>query len=66
MLFQAARRVEDDIVGIAKSVAENYEDEELRSTFINVSLDLCVWISMLSSPRRRLTIDANAVFLNSR
>ncbi|KAJ5166495.1 uncharacterized protein N7482_005276 [Penicillium canariense] len=36
----AARRVEDDVVGIAKSVAENYDDEELRDTMINISLDL--------------------------
>ncbi|KAJ5127539.1 hypothetical protein N7448_008318 [Penicillium atrosanguineum] len=36
----AARRVEDDIVGIAKTVSENYEDEELRDTYINISLDL--------------------------
>ncbi|CAI7583248.1 unnamed protein product [Penicillium pancosmium] len=36
----AARRVEDDIVGIAKSVADHYEDEELRDTLVNISLDL--------------------------
>ncbi|KAJ5570344.1 uncharacterized protein N7459_009774 [Penicillium hispanicum] len=36
----AARRVEDDILGIARSVAENYDDEELRDTFVNISLDL--------------------------
>lgn len=53
-------------MGIAKTVAENYEDEELRDTFINISLDLCVWILILSPPRRRLTIDPNAVFLSSR
>lgn len=27
-------------MGIAKTVAENYEDEELRDTLINISLDL--------------------------
>ncbi|KAJ5552886.1 hypothetical protein N7494_002264 [Penicillium frequentans] len=36
----AARKVEDDIIGIAKSVAENFDDEELRETFVNISLDL--------------------------
>ncbi|KAJ5903708.1 hypothetical protein N7504_006091 [Penicillium tannophilum] len=36
----AARKVEDDIIGIAKSVAENFDDEELRDTFVNISLDL--------------------------
>lgn len=30
-------------MNIAKSVAENYEDEELRETLINISLDLYVW-----------------------
>lgn len=34
--------MEDDVVGIAKTVAENYDDEELRDTFINISLDLYV------------------------
>lgn len=42
MIAQAARRVEDDIIGIAKTVADNYEDEELRSTYVNISLDLYV------------------------
>ncbi|KAE8388863.1 MIF4G like-domain-containing protein [Aspergillus alliaceus] len=36
----AARRAEDDVVNIAKSVAENYEDEELKQTFIDISVDL--------------------------
>ncbi|KAE8360049.1 MIF4G like-domain-containing protein [Aspergillus caelatus] len=36
----AARRAEDDVVNIAKSVAENYEDEELRQTFVDISVDL--------------------------
>ncbi|KAJ5986800.1 hypothetical protein N7451_011165 [Penicillium sp. IBT 35674x] len=36
----AARKVEDDIIGIAKSAAENFDDEELRDTFVNISLDL--------------------------
>ncbi|KAL4898474.1 MIF4G like-domain-containing protein [Aspergillus ambiguus] len=32
----AARRVEDDTVAIAKSVTENYEDPEMKHTFIDV------------------------------
>ncbi|KAL2862985.1 NCBP1 family protein [Aspergillus lucknowensis] len=36
----AARRPEDDALNVAKSVAENYEDEELRDSFIEISLDL--------------------------
>lgn len=32
--------MEDDVVGIAKTVTDNYEDEELRDTLINISLDL--------------------------
>ena len=32
--------VEDDVVGIAKTVTDNYDDEELRDTLINISLDL--------------------------
>jgi hypothetical protein len=46
-------------------VADNYEDEELRDTFINISLDLYVAL-MLTLLMRRLTIDANSVFLNNR
>ncbi|KAE8351177.1 MIF4G like-domain-containing protein [Aspergillus coremiiformis] len=38
----AARRAEDDVVNIAKSVAENYEDEELRQTFVDISVDLAL------------------------
>ena len=30
-------------MSVAKSVAENYEDQELRDTFINISLDLYVY-----------------------
>ncbi|KAL2835923.1 MIF4G like-domain-containing protein [Aspergillus pseudodeflectus] len=36
----AARRAEDDALSIAKNVSENYEDEELRDNFIDISLDL--------------------------
>ncbi|OGE56251.1 hypothetical protein PENARI_c003G11415 [Penicillium arizonense] len=36
----AARRVEDDIQSIAKTVSENYDDEEIRRDFVNISLDL--------------------------
>jgi nuclear cap-binding protein subunit 1 len=34
--------VEDDIQGIAKSVTDNYDDEEIRRDFVNISLDLYV------------------------
>ncbi|KAJ6145175.1 hypothetical protein N7470_009070 [Penicillium chermesinum] len=34
---QAARRVEDDIMRIAQSVAENSEDPDMRDTFVNIS-----------------------------
>lgn len=30
-------------MGVAKSVAENYDDLELRDTFVNISLDLYVY-----------------------
>ncbi|KAK5787507.1 hypothetical protein VI817_010004 [Penicillium citrinum] len=36
----AARRVEDDILGIARSVADHFEDDELKDTLVNISLDL--------------------------
>ncbi|KXG51166.1 MIF4-like, type 1/2/3 [Penicillium griseofulvum] len=36
----AARRAEDDVQGIAKTVADNYDDEEIRRDFVNISLDL--------------------------
>ncbi|KAJ6186362.1 hypothetical protein N7519_007663 [Penicillium mononematosum] len=36
----AARRAEDDVQGIAKTVADNYEDEEIRGDFVNIALDL--------------------------
>ncbi|KAL3479426.1 MIF4G like-domain-containing protein [Aspergillus californicus] len=36
----AARRAEDDALSIAKSVAENYDDEELRDNFTEIALDL--------------------------
>lgn len=32
--------MEDDVVSIAKTVTDNYDDEELRDTLINISLDL--------------------------
>lgn len=40
--IQAARRVEDDVAYIAKTVAENYDDEELRTFFVGVTIDLYV------------------------
>lgn len=42
--------MEDDVVGIAKTVAENYEDEELRDTFVTISLDLYVLAFLLLAP----------------
>ena len=59
--------MEDDAVIIAKSVAENYEDEELRNTFVDVSLDLSVretlcW--MLKYPKANQILVA--VFSNNR
>ncbi|BCS02405.1 NCBP1 family protein [Aspergillus luchuensis] len=36
----AARRAEDDAVSIAKSVADNYEDQEFRNSFVDIALDL--------------------------
>ncbi|KAJ5358538.1 uncharacterized protein N7496_010951 [Penicillium cataractarum] len=53
----AARRVEDDVVRIAKTVAENYEDEELRDTLINISLDL-----VLEQPMKIPFVAATALF----
>ncbi|PKX95779.1 NCBP1 family protein [Aspergillus novofumigatus IBT 16806] len=38
----AARRAEDDAVVIAKSVAENYEDEELRKSYVDIAIDLVI------------------------
>ncbi|KAI9923556.1 hypothetical protein ASPWEDRAFT_168442 [Aspergillus wentii DTO 134E9] len=38
----AARRAEDDVVSIAKTVAENYEDEEIRNSYIEIVLDLVI------------------------
>ncbi|GAB1197312.1 hypothetical protein APSETT444_006605 [Aspergillus pseudonomiae] len=40
--IMAARRAEDDVVTIAKSVADNYEDEELRQAFVDISVDLAL------------------------
>ena len=37
---QAARRVEDDVAGVAKTVAENYEDEELKKIFLDLIVQL--------------------------
>ncbi|KAJ6149973.1 hypothetical protein N7471_001172 [Penicillium samsonianum] len=36
----AARRAEDDVQGIAKTVTDNYDDEEIRRDFVNIALDL--------------------------
>ncbi|PWY64308.1 cap binding protein [Aspergillus heteromorphus CBS 117.55] len=36
----AARRAEDDAISIARSVAENYGDEEFRNSFVDIAIDL--------------------------
>ncbi|KGO64660.1 MIF4-like, type 1/2/3 [Penicillium italicum] len=36
----AARRAEDDVQGIAKTVTDNYDDMEIRRDFVNIALDL--------------------------
>lgn len=58
------------MVGIAKTVAENYGDEELRDTFITISLDLYVlrFLSRgsLLSRRSVLTPRLGIVFSSSR
>ncbi|PLB34484.1 NCBP1 family protein [Aspergillus candidus] len=36
----AARRADDDAVNIARSVTENFENEEIKNTFIDIVLDL--------------------------
>ncbi|PWY71516.1 cap binding protein [Aspergillus sclerotioniger CBS 115572] len=38
----AARRAEDDAISIAKSVADNYGDEEFRNSFVEIALDLAL------------------------
>lgn len=43
--------MEDDIIGIAKSVAENFDDEELRETFVNISLDLYVCLTYTNTQK---------------
>lgn len=35
-----ARRAEDDVAGIAKTVTENFEDEELRKNFVDLAIQL--------------------------
>ncbi|KAJ5675907.1 hypothetical protein N7462_008804 [Penicillium macrosclerotiorum] len=52
----AARRVEDDIYGIAKNAAEHYDDEELRDTLVNISLDL-----VLEQPMKTPFVAATAL-----
>ncbi|PYH98913.1 putative snRNA cap binding complex subunit [Aspergillus ellipticus CBS 707.79] len=36
----AARRAEDDAISIARSVSENYGDEEFRNSFVDIAIDL--------------------------
>ncbi|EAW08608.1 NCBP1 family protein [Aspergillus clavatus NRRL 1] len=38
----AARRAEDDVVTIAKTVSENFEDEELRRSYVELAIDLVI------------------------
>lgn len=40
--YKAARRFEDDAVHIAKTVADNYDDEEVREQFLEVLVKLVV------------------------
>jgi nuclear cap-binding protein subunit 1 len=37
---QAARKAEDDVGGVAKTMTDNYEDEELRTGFTELVLQL--------------------------
>ncbi|RAK79796.1 NCBP1 family protein [Aspergillus fijiensis CBS 313.89] len=38
--LQAARRAEDDAIHIAKTVAENYGDDEIRGVYLETAIDL--------------------------
>lgn len=40
--LQPLKKLEDEISSIAKIIAESYEDEELRSTFLDLTLQLWV------------------------
>jgi hypothetical protein len=46
-------------VVIAKSVAENYEDEELRKSYVDIATDLYVRISFLFTPISCAPFSAN-------
>ena len=37
---QAVRKAEDDVAGVAKTVSDNYEDEDLRNSFTELVLQL--------------------------
>lgn len=37
---QPLNRTEEDVKSIAKTIAEHYEDEELRSNFVDLALQL--------------------------
>jgi hypothetical protein len=39
-MYEPLKRTEDEIVSIAKTVADGYEDEELRNTFLGLILQL--------------------------
>ncbi|KAL2007198.1 hypothetical protein VTN00DRAFT_8636 [Thermoascus crustaceus] len=56
----AARRAEDDVAGIAKTVTENYEDEELRNNFVELVIQL-----VLEQPFKIPFVAATVLVANS-
>jgi len=38
--LQPVRKTEEDVASIAKTVAENYDDEELRTSFTDLVVQL--------------------------
>jgi len=50
---QPLRKLEDEISSIAKTVAESYEDEELRSNFLDLALQL--WVVLRCGQCRSFT-----------
>lgn len=55
MLEQPLKRTDDEIASIAKIVAESYDNDELRNTFVDLLLQLLVH-SCLLWPRLSLTM----------
>lgn len=39
-IFQAARKAEDDVAHIARTITENREDEELKTMFVESIMDM--------------------------